>query len=201
MKIMRALSTFIPAVVLLSLSYAIPPAAQADVIYTYTGNDFDSFFGSALNSSNFITASFTFASALPDDLDLADESGSLLNWTVSDQTNTLSQFGGNYLTLDLTTNESGEIANWSFFAETIAETSSGIPPNWLELASQNTGIVSDLSEFWVTDTDIAWIATVSSDPGTWAVTASTPEPSTIGWTCLLFGAMLLVAMQRQRQSR
>jgi hypothetical protein len=58
------------------------------------------------------------------------KSGSLLNWTVTDQTNTLSQSGGNYLELNLSTNASGDITNsWNFFAETMAIPSSGIPPD------------------------------------------------------------------------
>ncbi len=97
---MRKIGTvfvFIPHVLLLSA--AITPTPKADAIYTYTGNDFNSFFGT-LTGSNFVSASFTFANALPDDLDFADESGALLNWRVTDQTNTLSQAGGNYLELN-----------------------------------------------------------------------------------------------------
>ena len=197
MRNIGTVSVFIPGVLLLSA--AITPTAKADVIYTYTGNDFNSFFGTELTGSNFVSASFTFASALPDGLDFADESGALLDWTVTDQSNTLSQAGGNYLTLNLSTDASGNITNsWSFFAETMAEPSSGIPPDWLEIASQNTGFDNDLSEFWVTATDPAWIATVIADPGTWSVTTTaTPEPSTIGLTSLLGGAMLLIARRRQ----
>ena len=62
---------FIPGILLLSA--AITPTAKADAIYTYTGNDFNSFFGTELTGSNFVTASFTFANALPGELDFADE--------------------------------------------------------------------------------------------------------------------------------
>jgi hypothetical protein len=84
----------------------------------------------------------------------------------------------------------------------VAYPSSGIPPDWLEIASQNTGFVNDLSEFWVTDTDLASSGTVAFDPGTWAVTTtSAPEPSTLGLTSLLGGAILLIAKRRPRQIR
>lgn len=199
MRTFKAVYAFIPGVLLLCA--AITPTAKADVIYTYSGNDFNSFFGTALTASNFVSASFTFASALPGNLNFADERGSLLNWTVTDQSNTLSQGGGNYLAnLNLSTNASGAItnnlsSNWAFFAETTA----GGPPNWLQIASQDTGIVTDLSEFWLTGSDAAWIATISNDPGTWTVTtAATPEPSL---TSLLGGAILLIAIVRRRQSR
>ena len=63
----------------LLLFSAIAPAAKADVIYTYTGDDFNTFSGSPpLNSSDFTSASFTFASALPDNLNDVENPASLL---------------------------------------------------------------------------------------------------------------------------
>jgi hypothetical protein len=61
MRTFKAVSAFIPGVLLLSAAFT--PSAKADVIYTYTGNHFNSFFGTALTASNFVSASFTFASA------------------------------------------------------------------------------------------------------------------------------------------
>jgi hypothetical protein len=138
---------------------------------------------------------------LPGNLNFADETGSLLNWTVIDQSNTLSQGGGNYLAnLNLSTNASGAITNdlslnWAFFA---FSTASG-PPYRFHIASQDTGIVTDLSEFRLTESDAVWIATISNDPGIWTVTtAAAPEPSL---TSLLGAGILFIAVIRRRQSR
>jgi hypothetical protein len=97
---------------------AITSSAKADVIYTYTGNDFNSFSGSPpLNSSDFISSSFTFASALPDNLNDVENPGSLLNWSMSDQVDTLSDTGGNTLLIFVSTNASGTITGWGMGAD------------------------------------------------------------------------------------
>jgi hypothetical protein len=148
-----------------------------------------------------VSASFTFATPLAAGLNFADESASLLNWTVTDGVNTLSEGGGDYLAaLDLSTDSAGVIGPWNFLAESAPFTPSGQPPDWLDIGSQNTGFITDLSEFWVTQTDPSWIATISNDPGTWNVTVVTmPEPSTTVSSCLAT-AMLLFAMRRRRSS-
>lgn len=138
----------IPGALLLFSAAALNASAQ--VTYTYTGNNFNDIYGTGVTDSNFVSASFTFADALPDELDAVNEIGSLLNWTVSDGSNTLSQSNGDVLALaDLSTNASGAIDSWYFLAD------SGSPPNWLEIASENNGIVTDLSEFWLTQSDAA----------------------------------------------
>jgi hypothetical protein len=200
MRILRTVIQAAPGVVLwLAVSAG---NAKADVIYTYTGNDFNDIFGTSLTESDFVSASFTFASPLPAGPNFADESGSLLNWTVTDGVNTLSEGDGNYLAgLDLSTDLLGDVsASWNFLAESSPYTSTGPPPDWLEIGS-NTGFSTDLSEFWITQSDPAWLASSSNDLGTWTVTTTpTPEPSTTAWTCLLAGAMLLFAMRRRRSS-
>lgn len=77
MRTLRTIIRVAPGVVLWLAATA--GNVKADVVYTYTGNAFDSIFGTALTDSDFVSASFTFASPLAAGLDFADESGSLLN--------------------------------------------------------------------------------------------------------------------------
>ena len=204
----RAISGFVLGV-LLSFA-AAAPTARADVVYSYTGNDYDSFhcwydcpvgYGQIgdPSPSTFLTASFTVADALPDDRSLAGESVAVLDWTISDQTFTLSPSGGNsglssnYLAdLLVGTDASGDIIQWDFSAETTSE--SGL--------LLDTDYVGDGSTFFCCGT-IAWDGG-NADPGTWAETttpdSSTPEPST-SVLVSLGGAILLFAMRRRHRRR
>jgi hypothetical protein len=189
MRIFRSVFEFIAGVLLLFAAVA-PTAKAATVTYTYTGNDYV-YFGSPLTASDFITASFTFASPLPDDVTLADETGAVLDWTTSDQVTTLSQSGGNYLDLlQFTTDAFGDITNWNF----ATETSNGCSLNCSFLNSVNPVAPTapqDNSSFSADGIDQTWAGGNVADPGVWTVTTSadTPEPATFG----LFGCGLVLA--------
>lgn len=201
MQISGAVFVMIPSMLLLLA--AAGRNANAQVTYTYTGNDFGPIYGTALTTSDFVSASFTFASPLADGLDFVEESANLLSWTVTDQINTLSMADADVLGFELTTNGAGDITNWEFLASTAVIPPSGIPPNWLEIGSANYGTyVVDLSEFWLTQSDPSWIASIPNDPGTWTTTTSAaPEPSTLGLTALLSVAIMVFEIRRRRQTR
>ncbi len=183
MRVLRAVFAFLPGVLLL-FAAVIPTAEAGTVTCTYTGNDYV-YFRTPLTASDFITASFTLASVLPDGLTLADESGAVLNWTTSDQVATLSRSGGNYLDFLLfTTDASGDITNWHF----LTETSNGCFSNCLDQNSVNVGSPTapqDDSNFLADGIVQTWAGGNVVAPGVWAVTTSaeTPEPATF----VLFG--------------
>jgi hypothetical protein len=85
------------------------------------------FSGSPLTTSDFITASFTLASALPANLTDANEIASVSRWAISDQVTALSQSAGDPLSvLSIWTDAEGNIANW-FFDSNLANTSVDFP--------------------------------------------------------------------------
>jgi hypothetical protein len=200
---------------------------EADPItYTYTGNDFNSFGlyssdgAGPLTTSNFITASLTFASALPSDFNESYYGGTtgtlptppwdpvLLDWTISDQLSTLSYSGGDILDgLAITTNDLGQIVAWGF----TAYNASPYVPTITEL-KLNSGAIAQNGN--PPDTDGAFFRYFggvcgsacdygqswdgeTGTPGSWSVTAesSTPEPSTLLTGA---GALLAVVLLRKR---
>lgn len=104
---------------------AIASAALASsVTYTYTGNDFDNYEASApWTTSDFVTASFTFVSPLPDNLPTtflfapgsAVTASEIESWTVNDGVSTYDPGdGATLLNFILATGPSGNITTWSF---------------------------------------------------------------------------------------
>jgi hypothetical protein len=131
---MRINRTFVWHAAAALLLLAAVPDIQADSFtYTYTGPDFTFFnaggVSSPLSTSDFITASLTFASPLPDDFSQVYTGGSsvltgtlptpqwdpgLLGWTISDRVSTLSSSEGDILNgVLVTTDAAGNIVAWS----------------------------------------------------------------------------------------
>jgi hypothetical protein len=163
------------------------PAAKANVTYTYTGNDFTTVVGSlSETTSDFITASFTFASPL---LDVNPDSATPLSWTMSDGVESLSSadyYGS--VGFDFETDASGNLLNWYFSAwgQGPCVVSGGICTNpSFSIDNGNAGLGNDLvadsvGYFAFGGSTPAWYAENSNDRGTWTQTAGSaaPEPST-----------------------
>jgi len=187
------------------LAFAGARDAKSQVTYTYTGNDFTSFYGgSPLTTSDFITASFTFANALPDDM-IYGGPDNLLNWTITDGVDTLSQSGGNYLNgFAVETDATGDISGWDINAFTspcspttvgcVHFISQGPPYPTYAYIDAVTDVIDVEGDYWQ--------ASVSGSPGTWSMTgeSATPEPST-PVLASIGGAMLLYTIRRRRQHR
>jgi hypothetical protein len=92
------------------------PGANADVMYTYTGNDFNTFSGSPnpYTSNDKVTAALTFASPLPANLSEQNETPSM--FTLKDGVNTItaatesSSISPDWI---FTTDSNGDITQWA----------------------------------------------------------------------------------------
>lgn len=166
------------------------PAAKANINYTYTflGNDYN-FAQSPFSTSDFISASFTFASPLPDNLSLTNVTSSILSWTVTDQLFTLDPSYNGTFYLDVTTDSAGDIDSQDIFADTPdgltdrIEVSYG--PALYEISyDEATGAMAGIEGGSATAT---WTET----------TESTPEPSLL---VPLGGATLLILIMRKRKT-
>jgi hypothetical protein len=106
---------------------ALPSAALADTVYTYTGNNFASFDGTEFTTSDSVSGSFTIAAPLAANLTMT-----LVNWATFSITDGVDTFtnettGLIFDYLAVSTDANGDITNWAMLLLT----------NYLELDSQN----------------------------------------------------------------
>ncbi len=168
-----------------------------------------------LSTSDFITASLTFASPLPDDFSDVYSGGSsvltgtlptpqwdpaLLGWNISDQVSTLSSSEGDILNgVLVTTDDAGNIIAWSLEGSSYTLTTgpSYLPPilTQIELTTNwRNGYqgFADGSFFSNYQTAAEWVGEVDG-PGSWSAgveSTSAPEPS---FTWLLFVVLAILA--------
>jgi hypothetical protein len=168
---------FVGMAAIAALVASLTPA-KADVIYSYTGNPFNVFAGVSCPSTCDITASFTVAQALPDDLsyDALVTNITPIAFSITDGVNTFTQLSNLSQTLiSIGTDGSGTINKWDFYL-----IASGSPGGSLATYAPNQdNIFQDYSQF----TSSAY-AYNRNDPGTWSVSA-VPELST--WAMMLIG--------------
>jgi len=146
--------------------------AMADVTYTYTGNDFELVFGGSYTTSDFVSGSFTVASALPDNLVFSNDNVTPTSYSFTDGVQTFSSMSPpTNVTFDIGTDGSGNINKWDI-------TLGSGPPNNDTLSTfsggSDTGEMDNMSSF----------GEVIGDPGTWTVSGSTsptPEPGRVSW--------------------
>jgi PEP-CTERM motif len=150
-----------------ALSAILPASSSADVIYTYTGNDF----------TNFTTPSapYTPADSVTGSIDVTTGA-----FSFSDGFQTITSVNKVSDTINFTTDaSSGAVISWSInltgslgtiFTACVGQCSvQNLIPNGEDLG---------------TDTAVASTAFNTDQPGTWAVT-TVPEPST--WAMMLLG--------------
>ena len=104
------ISRIAPAALL--AAFSIGPAC-ADVVYTYTGNDFTST-TSPYTTDEYVTVTMDYASTLQPNL--VDSAVTPVSWSFSDGVNTaINSTSGCILTAHtVSTNASGQITSWSF---------------------------------------------------------------------------------------
>jgi hypothetical protein len=173
-QLFRSVSLAIGAFVVFVL---FAPSSKADSTYTYTGNAFNEFGGSdACPPQCDLTISFTLATALGPD---ANEVGAIpLSFALSDGLTTLTEANTTSSSFGFfSTNGSGDIIGWNIDAiSPIVSMFGGTAPPGC------TGCtVIDVSG------TAASFAAVKDDPGTWSVSTTVPEPSSLA----LLGLSLL----------
>jgi hypothetical protein len=161
-------------------------AANADTIYTYTGNDYG--INPFLPFTEHITATFTFATPLAGSLPLANDLPSLLSWTINVGLPSLSlsstDSSDSMFELELGTGPSGAITAWDFWAngpdsEVVMSFSEAVDGD--SVNSQAVGPVF-----------------ANPNPDGWTSTTTTPEPSTLVSMALGVAVMLFAVRRRTR---
>jgi len=177
----------------------ISQAAHAVAVYTYQGNDFDTFFDSteiigSFSEGQSISVTLTFASPL---LNAPFDSQNPLTYSISDGINTIDNTSNPDRALfQFSTNASGEISSWDIIVDEKFLSSSGwsIGDTARQMGTNSTMpfdgtynyqcetlFDSDRCEVALVDT-----ASIKGSPGVWTLTAI-PVPGAV-W---LFGSGLL----------
>ena len=184
------ISTPVAFVLGVVLSFAaVTKTAKADVIYTYTGDDFTSA-EAPYSTSDFVSASFTFASPLPDNLGFTDGFPAIVSWSLTDQIFTLDPDNTILGRANFTTDAEGAITGWEIYAYNGSSAE-------IQTFDVPGGSIFDESQAFG-----AGIAQNLDAPGTWIQEsggASTPEPSTT--VLMSLGGSVLVAMRRKHRIR
>ena len=203
------------ALVALSLSCCVRfSAANADYVYTYTGNVLTVEAGTALQESA-ITFQFTTPNLLPADLTIA--SGNLAgvfsvpvtNWSTSigpfsaneaTSTATLGLAGLDFL--QLSTNSSGAITGWNFFTNPITTDGSHYIDVWSTYPTTLPTIFGDTTDYVQVNPLLGFYtdAAIGTTPGSWSA-SSVPEiepASAVGGLTLLFGGLAVLRGRRAK---
>ncbi len=155
--------------------------AQADVTYTYTGNDFSYIAGNLYSTSDFLHGSLTFGDSHffddstnltnYDDLVGYDVSDGVFNYTFQNADDNVNAFVG--------VNGQGQVVQWSFYLESLVGAGGYTAVSTFTVPSE---LNDDFGEYYNPTTNALTYGEVDNDPGTWsgpATTAATPEPSSL----------------------
>ena len=156
------------AALAVSLALLTSPAAHANVVLTYTGNDFTSF-RPPYTSTDKVTASITLANPLGDNFPLARVTAIMFSISDGVQTITNTNPAAGPL-FEFSTDATGDIVNW--FVQVAAVV--------LIIESGNLGLGSVRDQ----TSNPLLFGDNFGDPGTWTSTV-VPEPST--WLMMLLG--------------
>jgi hypothetical protein len=158
-------ATLAPSIAVLGL-----PLANANVILTYTGNNFTSVTG-VYTTSDKVTASITLANPLGNNLNLA--SVSPLSFTMNDGEQTLTQ-NNSLRNVQFSTDPTGVITNWDVFS---AMQASIAPTLFNQIITSNAATPDGIADKG-NNIFLPGSASNSGNPGTWTeTTVSVPAPS------------------------
>jgi PEP-CTERM motif len=170
-----ALSTALAAIGIVLL---VSQVGRAEVIYTYTGNDFTTV-QEGYSTSDRVTGEIILSSALPDNA--TDFAPTVISYSFTDGIQTMTNLNSLLDVAQFYTNATGSITQWLF--------QSGVTNNPIIL-TRNFPSESIVDEG--VGTNDASFGLVYNNPGSWSGPTPVPEPAT--WTLMLGGFGMLVLM-------
>jgi PEP-CTERM motif len=167
--------------------------AQADIIYSYTGNPFTNVTGSVYSTTDSISGFFTLTSALGSNFSFQSITPKTFSFT--DQHQTLTDTTPSLLAdFQVSTDAAGNIDQW----EISILTNNGILP-LTEFSTQNLPISA--ADAAVTTDALGNIISLGNNPagvGVWTTTSITPVPEPNSLSLLVLGVLGIAFMARKR---
>jgi MYXO-CTERM domain-containing protein len=193
-------NTLVVASAMLIAAVAVPSAANASAIYSYTGQYYDYFYGGLWNSTENMTISFTVSSALP-----ANFSGDVSPTSFSgfDGIFTITNSSATNASFDIQTGAAGQITAWYIY---LAQNDSSSSSDYMR---SDSGIsVPDFE----TDDQAYWFSECTNEgceetdaantflpPGTWKSASVTPAPEPASMALFLSGLFGLRLIRRRKR--
>lgn len=173
----------------------VTSSVYATVIYTYTGNNFDTFNNESGGASSYdstmnVTVTLEYTSLLP--TNLTEQFVAPLSFSISDGINTIDDTNFSSRNILVGTDSSGNINSWFVYATTFLGTGN----SWYieTINSNRTFLVWDYGR--TTTNALDDTAYIRDNPGSWSV-ATVPETSII-W--LLGTGLVLIGFARRKLS-
>jgi hypothetical protein len=178
--------------------------ARADVIYQYVGPDFVTVQGPYTTSEQ-LTGSVTFSSALPDNLNFLGHPQTVApeSFSFSDGVETISSTSPNLLgnVFQFRTDASGQITNWNINIAQGTSTvssivfSSSLGDDLVITQTCTSGLISNGCD---TATTAIVAESSNTSPSDWSQVAPVPEPSTWAMMILGFAGVGFMAYRRKQ---
>jgi hypothetical protein len=173
-------------VAMFSVATIAVPNAGASVVYSYTGNPFNTFVGAAFSGNDAVTGEFTVATALGDNF---NGNVSPTQFSFSNGLLSITNFNLPSSVFDIQTSDTGAILQWNI-ALSIGFGSAG--------ASISTSDSGDHSSIIGPTTFSS--ASNSGNPGAWSSVATTPLPAALPLFASGLGALALLQWRRKRKA-
>jgi hypothetical protein len=203
---MRAFSRCLFALSFVGVILAAP-SAQAATMYTYSGNNFSIFTGTAFDRTMSISGSFTMSDALPANQTISFFSP--LSFSFSDGVGTITNLDvGLVIFQRVTTDNSGNISGWDFQVSAGDFTIPGQQTNTI-ISGSNTGDFGELTTCTArssigtcTATDGQFGISPSISSGTWSsALVPTPLPAALPLFATGLGALGLLGWRRKKKTQ
>jgi hypothetical protein len=181
---MKILSRLLLAAFAFSLSSL---AAQADVVYDYTGLDYTVAFGSYTTSES-VTGTFTLAAPLADNLN--DAIISPVSFSISDGLQTITNANAATSAFTFSTDATGNLTNW-----VITLTTSNTGGGAIDIDGPGSGTPGDQVEYQNNSPNSSFAESIGSGTFTEVAPTPSPVPEPQSWALMLTGLALLLALR------
>lgn len=178
------------AATLALIAGSLVPSAMAGTLY-YQGNPLtlQGTLESNVPNSAAITATVTLASDLGPNLALFAAIPTVIGFSISDGTNTLTEANSFFNAIFFGTDSNGNITEW--FMSVYGS------PNWLATFNPTRVYSTGTENVTVNDSSFNGPIKYNLNPGTWSTSSPVPEPGTL---TLLAGASLAAVLVRRRRN-